>query len=110
MLRKNLVNGLTVSSLDDYDRVCEGCALGKSHHLPFPEVSTTKYEKMGLIVVDLAGPMSVETWTEMQYALVTVEVSCQFPVGQLLQSKDEAATALKETVAMLKRQSRKLLE
>ena len=64
---------------------------------------------MELIVIDLTGPMSVETWTGMLYALVAVKASCRFGVGELLKSKDEAAEALKWIITMLERQSGKLL-
>jgi hypothetical protein len=36
LARKEMVKGLTISS-NDYDRVCEGCTMGKSHHLPLPK-------------------------------------------------------------------------
>jgi hypothetical protein len=65
---------------------------------------------MDLLVVDLTGPMSVKTWTGMSFALVAVEASRQFGVGELLESKDEAAEALKRIIAMLERQSGKLLK
>lgn len=65
MSQKNMVDGLTISSPNEYDHVCEGCALGKSHRLPFPKASTSQYKKMDLLVVDLTGPMSVETWSGM---------------------------------------------
>jgi hypothetical protein len=60
MARKNMVNWLTILSLKEYNHVCEGCVLGKSHHLPFPKASLTNYTPMELVVVDLTGPMSVE--------------------------------------------------
>lgn len=88
-----------------YDHVCEGCVLGKSHRLPFPKASTTTYEKLELVVVDLTGPMSVETWTGMSYTLVAVEASCRFGVGELLKSKDEVGEALKGIVARLEHQA-----
>ncbi|KAI5997810.1 hypothetical protein F5J12DRAFT_678575, partial [Pisolithus orientalis] len=49
--------------------------------------------------------MSVETWTRHAYAMVIIEASCQFRVGWLLEKKEEVASALKEVVAMLERQS-----
>jgi hypothetical protein len=101
MHQRDMVDGLTISSLLEYDHVCEGCVLGKSHRLPFPKSSSTKYEKMELIVIDLTSQMSVPTWSGMSYALVVVEVSCRFPVGCLLHLKDEADGSLKEVVAML---------
>ena len=110
LVRKDMVDGLTISSPQTFDHVCEGCVLSKSHRLPFPKASTTPYEKMGLIVVDLTGPMSVETWTGMSFALVAVESSRRFGVGELLKSKDEAAEALQWVIVMLERQSGKLLK
>jgi hypothetical protein len=102
---KRMVEGLTISSLQDYDRVCEGCALGKSHRLPFLKISTTEHPKMGLLVVDLTGPMSVETWSGMLYASVVVEASCRFGSGDLLALKDDAYGMLTRTVTRLERQS-----
>jgi hypothetical protein len=103
MHRKDMVDGLTISSLQDYDHLCEGCALGKSHRLPFPKSSVAKYKKMDLVVVDLTGPMSAKTWSGMSYALVIIEVCYHFPVGRLLRTKDEAAENLKEVIATLER-------
>ena len=100
-----MVNGLTLSDLKEYDHVCEGCALGKSHRLPIPGVSETKYEKMGLLAVDLTGPMAVVSWSGMLYALIVVEASSRYIVCRLLEMKREVATALKEVIALLERQS-----
>jgi hypothetical protein len=107
---EDMVDGLTISSLQTFDHVCEGCVLSKSHWLLFPKASTTPYQKMELIVVDLTGLMSVETWTRMSYALVAVELSCWFWVGELLKSKGEAAEGLEQIIMMLERQSGKLLK
>ena len=68
MARKKLVSGLDITSPKDHDHVCKGCVLSKSHHLPFPKVSNTVYSKMELVVMDITGPMSVETWTGRAYA------------------------------------------
>ncbi|KAI5992378.1 hypothetical protein F5J12DRAFT_726982 [Pisolithus orientalis] len=76
MVQKNLVNGLNITSPKDFDHVCEGCVLSKSHWLPFPKVSNTVYSKMELVVMDITGPMSVETWTQRTYAMVIIEASC----------------------------------
>ena len=96
-----MVNGLDITNMQDFDYVCEGCALGKSHHLPFPETSHTKHEKMDLIAVDLSGPMSVSTWTGMRYAFVAIDVGTRYSIRCLLESKDEAATILKEVIAIM---------
>jgi transposase InsO family protein len=104
---KSMVKGLTISAPSAYDHMCEGCALGKSHRLPFPWLSTTEYPLMGLVIMDLTGPMSVETWSGMSYVLVVVEVSCRFGVGRLLAAKDEAYGELVLILTWLERQSGK---
>lgn len=97
--------GLDITSPKDYDHVCKGCVLGKSHRLPFPKVSNTVHSKMELVVMDITGPMSVETWTGRAYAMVVIEASCRFGVGRLLERKEDVASTLKEIIAMLERQS-----
>lgn len=62
---------------------------------------------MECVVVDLTGPMSVAMWTGKHYALVAVEVSSRWGVGDLLTRKDEAAEALKTIIARLERQADK---
>jgi hypothetical protein len=83
LVQKEMVKGLTILS-KNHDHVCEGCVLGKSHRLPFPEASQTTYEHMELIVVDLAGPMSVETWSGMSYVFMAVEASTRMGVAELM--------------------------
>jgi hypothetical protein len=101
LARKEMVNGLTISS-KNHNHVCEGCVLNKSHHLPFPEASQTTYKCMELIVIDLAGPMSIETWSGMSYVFMAVEASTRMGVAELMVSKDETPEA---TVAKLECQS-----
>jgi len=105
MVQKKLVSRLDITSSKEYNHVCEGCVLGKSHCLPFPKTSSTIYSKMELVVMDITGPMSVETWTGHAYAMVVIEASCRFRVGQLLAKKEEVASTLKDVVTMLERQS-----
>src|ERR1700731_4260464 len=100
-----MVNGLTLSDPKEYDHVCEGCALGKSHRLPIPGVSETKYKKMGLLAMDLTGPMAIASWSGMLYALIIVEASSRYIMCHLLETKREVATALKEVIALLEWQS-----
>jgi hypothetical protein len=103
--QKSIVNGLTITSPKFYDHVCEGCMLGKSYHLLFSNASHTHYEKMELVIVDLSGPMSVTTWTGKAYMFVTIEMNSQLGIGELLESKTEAAETLKTVVMRLERQS-----
>jgi hypothetical protein len=100
-----MVNGLTISSLKEYDHVCEGCVLGKSHRLPFPKASLTNYTPMELVVMDLTGPMSVEMWSRMSYAFIAVEMNSRMSFRELLASKDKVAETLKTIIVKLERQS-----
>lgn len=74
LAQNEMVDGLTISSRN-FDHVCEGCVLSKSHCLPFPEASQTMYKCMELVVIDLIGPMSIETWTGLLYTFMAVEAS-----------------------------------
>jgi hypothetical protein len=104
LAQKEMVNGLTILS-KNHNHVCEGCVLGKSHDLPVPEASQTMYKHMELVVIDLAGPMFIETWSGMSYVFMAVEASTQMGVAELMVSKDETPELLKATVAKLERQS-----
>lgn len=73
---QNLVDGLKINLPGEFDRLCSGCAHGKSHRSPLPDSSTTEYSKMELLVMDLTGPLTVPTWDGHLYALVIVEASC----------------------------------
>jgi len=66
---KDLVNGLKITSSKDFDYVCAGCAHGKSH-CSFPNLSTTKYSKMKLLVIDLTGLVNIPTWDGYMYMLL----------------------------------------
>ncbi|KAJ3563959.1 hypothetical protein NP233_g8606 [Leucocoprinus birnbaumii] len=105
MERMNLVRGLKIHAPADYDYLCAGCAHGKSHRLPLPNASGSRYEKMELTVMDLTGPMNVPTWDGYTYALVMVEVSCRYPVARLLKSKEDVGPAVRNIIALLERQS-----
>ena len=43
--------------------------------VPFLDASLTSYAKLELLVVDLSGPMSVETWTGKAYAFIAIEMN-----------------------------------
>ena len=55
--------------------------------------------------MDLTGPMSVSTWDGFLYALVTVKVSCHYPVERLLCTEKDTGITVRDILAILKRQS-----
>ena len=70
-----------------------------------PGTSKTKYGKIELVIIDLTGPILVLIWDDYVYTLIVIEVSCQYPVGYLLKSKEEAGGAVRDVIAMLEYQS-----
>jgi len=105
MLYQKMVKGLNITASQDFNYLCSSCANGKSHCLPFPKVSQSKYSKIELVIMDLTGPMSVPTWDGFLYALVIIEVSCCYPVRRLLCNKDKTSTTVHDILAVLERQS-----
>ena len=103
---QNLVKGLKISIPRKFDHICSSCANGKSHRFLFPNSSSTHYTKMKLVVMDITGLMSVPTWDGFLYALVIVKVSCRYPVGRLLCTKEDIGVTICDVLAMLERQSR----
>jgi hypothetical protein len=63
------------------------------------------YKCMELVVVDLASPIPVETWSGMSYVFIAMEASSRMGVAELIVSKDETPEILIATVAKLERQS-----
>jgi len=59
MLQECVVKGLDIYAPKNFNQLCNGCANGKSHCLPMPETSTSKYSKIELLVMDLTGPMTI---------------------------------------------------
>jgi len=105
MQNQQLVRGLEITVPREFDHLCSRCTNGKSHRLPIPDSSMSRYSKMELLVMDLTGSMSVLTWDGYLYALVMVEVSCQYPVGHLLKKKEDTGTVVRNIIAILEQQS-----
>jgi transposase InsO family protein len=104
MAENNLVKGLRIDDLEDFDRLCDGCANGKSQRNPFPKASETSYAPLELVVMDLFGPIKTPTWNGYQYALVVVDVGTRFPVGRLLKSKSDVGKEVRDVLMILERQ------
>ena len=60
---------------------------------------------MELLVTNLTGPISLATWSGIEYALIVIEVSCCKSVDTLLKSKNQAADELKRIMMLLKCQA-----
>jgi len=71
-----------------------------------PGTSKTKYNKMKSIIIDLIDPISVPIWDSYIYALIVIEVSCQYFVEHFLKSKKETKNIVRDVITILEYQSR----
>ena len=110
MIDQDMVTGLEIKLPREFDRLCSGCAQGKSIRPPLPEHSKTKYGTNELIVIDLIGPMSVSTWDGYNYALVAVEASKRYPKARLLKRKEETGDNTRDIIAQFERQTGQLVK
>ena len=110
MCQQGIVKELTIESSLAFDHLCSSYAHRKSYQLPLSKQSSTKYDKIELVVIDLTSLISVTTWDGYVYTLVVVEVSCHYPVERLLKSKEKARVTVRDMVALLERQSGKKVQ
>ena len=61
MLSQQLVDRLRINTNDDRTTVCDGCAFGKMHRLPFPTGRIRGTQVGQLIHSDVCGPMQTTT-------------------------------------------------
>jgi len=98
-----MVERLTIESPLAFNHLCSSYAHGKSYHLLLPKQSSTKYDYLELVVMDLTSPMLVAMWDGHTYALMVVKVSCYYSVDRLLKSKKKARLTARDIITMLKR-------
>jgi hypothetical protein len=92
---KNMVAGLpTVTRVE---KVCDGCALGKQHRVPFPQMSSYRVEKvLELVHADLCGHSTPKSFGGASYFLLVVDDYSRYMWVELLKSKDQALECFKK--------------
>ncbi|RVW63781.1 Retrovirus-related Pol polyprotein from transposon TNT 1-94 [Vitis vinifera] len=96
--QKQMVHGLPV--IENEDRICDGCLIGKQHRNPFPVVAKFRAESLlELWHGDLCGPITPATHEGKRYFLLLVDDCTRFMWQVLIQNKDEAFEAFKKTKA-----------
>jgi hypothetical protein len=74
---------------------CKGCLLGKMSRLPMKGVvDHNVIRHMDLWVVDVMGPMKIETMKGQKYVLVIIDVFTRYVFVKLMKTKGESATLL----------------
>ena len=70
---KRVLSHFDIKVKDTSEPFCDACAVGKSHHLPFP-VNSTKSTSIGEIIhADVCGPMEETTLNGSLKVLLTFE-------------------------------------
>ena len=96
--QKQMVHGLPV--IENEDRICNGCLIGKQHRNPFPAVAKFRAESpLELWHGDLCGPITPATHGGKRYFLLLVDDCTRFMWQVLIRNKDEAFEAFKKTKA-----------
>jgi len=92
---REMVEGIpTISRIE---QVCDGCALGKQHRTPFPQVSAYRASGgLDLVHGDLCGPITPPTPGGKLYFLLIVDDHSRYMWLELLATKDEALSSFKK--------------
>ena len=99
MSSKQMVRGMP--PIDHVQEYCDGCALGKQHRAPFPQVATYQAEKgLELVHTDLCGPITPTTPGGSKYFLLVVDDYSRYMWLELLKSKDEAFDCFRKVQIM----------
>lgn len=104
LVRDELVTGLTLSSKQQPDPVCEPCLAGKMRANPFPPSSHVSTMPLELVHSDVHGPLPVRTHSGYCYWITFIDDYSRFRVVILLKAKSEAFAAFKRFKAYAENQ------
>ena len=97
---KDMVDGMKIKSAEEVDRYsCEGCAMGKQHHQPFPKKSHHKRSKpLELIHSDVCGPMSVPSVGGSRFFVTFIDDFSRYTYVYIIKHKSEVLEKFQEFV------------
>lgn len=94
LARLGMVRGLP--RIEHVEQLCDGCLVGKQRRASFPLQAKRRAEGLlDLVHGDLCGPISPATPAGKRYFLLLVDDKSRYMWLTLLQSKDQAAEAIK---------------
>lgn len=85
--------------------LCEPCTMGKQHRLPFKASSSVAKRPLALVHTDVCGPLPVTSKGGNNYFLTLLDDHSKLSAVRPLARKSDAATALKEILTLLEKQS-----
>jgi transposase InsO family protein len=101
--KRNMVVGLP--SIQNNDRICEGCIYGKMHRLPFPKTAWRARAPLELVHADICGPTRTPSLNNKRYFLLFVDDYTRMMWIYFLDQKSEAFTFFLQFKALVERQS-----
>ena len=92
LVDKNMAAG--VPPISHPDQLCHGCLAAKQTRLPFPRVVRYRAEEpLGLVHVDLCGPITPSTAAGNKYFMLLVDDFSRWMCVYVLKSKDQSCAA-----------------
>ncbi|KAG6469823.1 hypothetical protein ZIOFF_070754 [Zingiber officinale] len=99
-----MVQGLP--HIEGKQHVCEGCAFGKQHRLPFPKgVSWRAKEKLELIHTDVCGPMDTLSHAQNRYFILFIDDHTRMTWVYFMRQKSEVFMIFKKFKSLVEKQS-----
>jgi len=93
------VTGMPSVALPDTDTPCKGCTLGKMHDHSYPPSEKRATRPLGLVHLDLVGPMPTESRSCARYVLTFIDDHSGFAVVAFLCTKDAVSQHFKSMVS-----------
>jgi hypothetical protein len=98
---QNMMHGML--TLDHVDQVCDGCLIGKQRRASFPGQAHRRAESiLELVHDDLCGLITPSTPSGNKYFLLVIDDLSRYMWAQLLSSKDQASSEIKNFQASIK--------
>ncbi|KAG6524805.1 hypothetical protein ZIOFF_014749 [Zingiber officinale] len=99
-----MVQGLP--QIEGKQHICEGCAFGKQHRLPFPKgVSWRAKEKLELIHTDVCGPMDTLSHAQNRYFILFIDDHTRMTWVYFMRQKSEVFMIFKKFKSLVEKQS-----
>ncbi len=100
MAKNEIVTGMKTDS-NEFDRDCDGCALGKQSREPFSKNGSERASDiLDLVHTDVCGPMHVTSDGGAKYMLTFIDDHSRMTVTYFLKNKSEVLGKFKEYLKM----------
>jgi uncharacterized protein (DUF2164 family) len=108
LAQEDMVKGmnLTMDAIQiKQGQVCEPCVMGKQHRLPFPKKSERETVKLGLLHMDVCGPMEEPSYSGARYIATCTDDATRFTEVRFTKTKAEVKQVCMEVINLLENQT-----